>query len=79
MNRPTARAFSASSRRGPAAHAGLLSGDLIIALDGKAVTSVGSLLRALDAEKIDRTVSVDFLRRSDQLRVWIGPVERKAA
>jgi S1-C subfamily serine protease len=64
---------------GPAAHAGLLSGDMIIALDGKVVTSVGSLLRALDAEKIDRTVSVDFLRRSDQHRVWIGPVERKAA
>jgi S1-C subfamily serine protease len=56
-----------------------MSGDLIVALDGKAVTSVGSLLRALDAEKIDRTVSVDFLRRSDQHRVWIGPVERKAA
>ena len=48
-------------------------------LDGKPVTSVGDLLRALDAEKIDRTVSVDFLRRSEQLRVWIGPVERKAA
>jgi S1-C subfamily serine protease len=64
---------------GPAAHAGLLSGDLILALDGKAVTSVGELLRALDAEKINRTVSVDFLRRSEQLRVWIGPVERPQA
>ncbi len=64
---------------GPAAQAGLLSGDLVIALDGKPVTSVGELLRALDAEKIDRTVSVDFLRRSEQQRVWIGPVERKAA
>ena len=64
---------------GPAAHAGLLSGDLVIGLDGKAVTSVGDLLRALDAEKINRTVSVDFLRRSDRLRVWIGPVERPAA
>jgi hypothetical protein len=40
------------------------------------------LLRAaqkVDAEKIDRTISVDFLRRSEQQRVWIGPVERKAA
>ncbi len=64
---------------GPAAHAGLLSGDLLIGLDGRAVTSVGDLLRALDAEKINRTVSVDFLRRSDKLRVWIGPVERPAA
>jgi S1-C subfamily serine protease len=64
---------------GPAAQAGLLSGDLVIALDGKAVTSVGDLLKALDAEKIDRTVSVDFLRRSERQRVWIGPIERKAA
>ena len=37
------------------------------------------LVRARDAEKINRTISVDFLRRSDQLRVWIGPVERQAA
>ena len=64
---------------GPAAQAGLLSGDLIIALDGKPVTGVSDLLRALDADKIDRTVSVDFLRRSEQLRVWIGPVERPLA
>jgi S1-C subfamily serine protease len=64
---------------GPAAQAGLLSGDIIVGLDGKAVTSVGELLRALDAEKIKRTVSVDFLRRSDRHRAWIGPVERPKA
>ena len=64
---------------GPAAHAGLLSGDLIIGLDGKSVTSIGELLRALDADKINRTVAVDFLRRSERLRVWIGPIERPAA
>ncbi len=64
---------------GPAAQAGLLSGDLVIALDGKPVTSVSDLVRALDADKIDRTVSVDFLRRSEQLRLWIGPVERPLA
>ena len=61
---------------GPAAHAGLLSGDIVIGLDGKTVTSVAELLRALDAEKINRTVPVDVLRRSERLRVWIGPVER---
>jgi S1-C subfamily serine protease len=64
---------------GPAAHAGLLTGDLIIALDAKPVTSVSDLMRALDADKIDRTVSVDFLRRSEMLRLWIGPVERPLA
>jgi S1-C subfamily serine protease len=61
---------------GPAAHAGLLSGDLVIALDGKPVTSVGDLVRQLGADKINRTVSVDFLRRSEQLRLWIGPQDR---
>jgi S1-C subfamily serine protease len=55
------------------------AGDLIIALDGKPVTSVSDLVRALDADKIDRTVSVDILRRSEQQRVWIGPVERPQA
>jgi S1-C subfamily serine protease len=64
---------------GPAAQAGLLTGDLVIALDGKPVTGVSDLVRALDADKIDRTVSVDFLRRSEQLRLWIGPVERPLA
>ena len=64
---------------GPAAQAGMLSGDIIIGLDGKPVASVGELLRALEAEKINRTVPVDLLRRSERLRLWIGPVERPAA
>ena len=63
---------------GPAAEAGLLTGDIVISLDGRAVTSVGELLRALGADKINRTVSVDLVRRSERLRVWIGPVERAA-
>ncbi len=64
---------------GPAAQAGLLTGDLVIALDGKPVASVADLMRALDAEKINRAVSVDYLRRSQRQRLWIGPVERRAA
>ena len=56
-----------------------MSGDLVIALDDKPVTSVSDLMRALDADKIARTVSIDFLRRSERLRVWIGPVERPQA
>jgi S1-C subfamily serine protease len=64
---------------GPAAHAGLLTGDLVIALDGKPVTSVADLMRLLDADKIARTVSVDLLRRSERLRLWIGPQDRALA
>jgi len=62
---------------GPAAQAGLLTGDLVIALDGKPVTSVADLVRALDGDKINRAVSVDFLRRSQLKRLWIGPTERR--
>ncbi len=64
---------------GPAAQSGLLTGDTIIALDGKPVAGVADLLRLLDADKINRAVSVDVLRRSERQRFWIGPVERAAA
>ncbi len=64
---------------GPAAQAGMLTGDLIIALDDKPVSSVGELMRLLDADKIARTVSVDFIRRSERLRLWIGPRDRAQA
>ncbi len=63
----------------PADQAGLLSGDLIVALDGKRVNGVEDLLRLLDADKISRTVSIEVLRRSETLRFWIGPTEREAA
>ena len=58
---------------------GLLTGDLIIALDDKPVAGVADLMRLLDADKIARTVSVDFIRRSERLRLWIGPQDRARA
>jgi len=63
---------------GPAAQAGLLTGDVVIALDDRIVTGVADLVRLLDADKINRAVSIDFLRRSERKRLWIGPVERVA-
>ena len=79
LDQSTGARLIAVDQSGPSAQAGLLSGDIVIALDGKMVKSVGELLRALDADKINRTVSVDFVRRSEQKRVWIGPVERQPA
>ena len=66
----------AVDQAGPAAEAGLLSGDIVVAFDGRTIQTVGDLLRALDADAMGRTVSVDFVRRSERKRVWIGPVER---
>jgi S1-C subfamily serine protease len=79
LDQATGARLISVDQSGPAAHAGLLSGDLVIALDGKPVTSVGDLMRQLDADKINRTVSIDFLRRSEQLRLWIGPRDRALA
>jgi S1-C subfamily serine protease len=62
---------------GPADQAGLLTGDLIVALDDAPVKGVEDLLRLLDASRIGRTISIDFLRRSERQRVWIGPTERE--
>ncbi len=61
---------------GPADHAGLLTGDILIAVDGVAVSGVDDLVRRLDADKIERTIPLDFLRRSDQRRVWVALRER---
>jgi S1-C subfamily serine protease len=53
--------------------------DVIVVIYGAPISGVGDLVRRLDAEKIGRVCSVDFLRRTDKRRVWIAPVERRRA
>ncbi len=61
---------------GPADHAGLLTGDILLAIDSAAVSGADDLVRLLDQDKIERTIPLDFLRRSDQRRVWVALRER---
>jgi S1-C subfamily serine protease len=68
---------SAVEAGSPADQAGLLTGDILLALDGAAITGADDLVRLLDAEKIDRTIPLDVLRRSDQRRFWAALRERK--
>ena len=63
----------------PADQSGLMTADVIVAVDGAPILGAGDLVRQLDAEKIRRVCAVDFLRRSDKRRVWIAPVERRQA
>src|SRR6202048_911098 len=46
----------------PAALAGLLPGDVVIKLDGVDVNGVDDLIRALDRDRIDRTLAMEVLR-----------------
>ena len=62
---------------GPAARAGLLAGDVVIKLDGVAINGVDDLIRALDRDRIDRTVEMDVLRMGRLRAIEIFPVERK--
>jgi S1-C subfamily serine protease len=61
----------------PADVAGLMSYDVVVRLDGEAVTGVDDLIRLLNADRIGRAVKVEVLRRG-QLRTFeVKPTERK--
>src|SRR6478736_4531784 len=62
---------------GPAAKAGLSPGDVVIRLDGVDVNGVDDLIRALDRDRIDRTLEMDVLRMGRLRAVEIHPIERK--
>jgi S1-C subfamily serine protease len=64
---------------GPAAKAGLLPGDVVIALDHVPVNGVDDLIRILDRDRIDRAIEIDVLRMGRLRAIDIRPVERRAA
>jgi len=64
---------------GPAARAGLLPGDVVVRLDGVDVNGVDDLIRALDRDRIDRTLEMDVLRMGRLRAIDIHPIERKPA
>ena len=78
LARKTGAAITSLEQGGPADVAGLSTGDLILSLDGRPVSNVNELTRALDSALIGRVVVMEVLRRSDLRRFWIGPSERKA-
>ena len=64
---------------GPAARCGLLPGDVVTRLDGVEINGVDDLIRALDRDRIDRTLAMDVLRMGRLRGIDIHPVERKPA
>jgi S1-C subfamily serine protease len=60
----------------PAERAGLVAGDIILALDGTAVTGADDLIRTLVGEKIGRTIEVETLHNGSRRVLSLVPQER---
>ena len=74
---PRAVRISGMEPDGPAASAGLQEGDMLLSLDGIAITGTDDLIRLLGAERIGRETSVSFMRDGKIERTSLRPVERK--
>jgi S1-C subfamily serine protease len=61
---------------GPAASAGLREGDVLLSLDGIAITGTDDLIRLLGAHRIGRETVVSFLRDGSLRRLSLRAVER---
>lgn len=60
----------------PAATGGLLPRDIVVSLDGEAVTGIDDLIRLLHGERIGRAVGLTVLRGVDLVKLELHPAER---
>ncbi len=60
---------------GPAARAGLLEGDLVVAVNDRPVASVDDLHRFLSGWPVGRPVTLTLLRRAERLELQVVPAE----
>jgi len=63
---------------GPADRAGIRAGDVLVRLDGHAVTGVDELLSRLTDQALDRTVALSVIRNGGLLTIDATPAERRA-
>jgi S1-C subfamily serine protease len=61
----------------PADRAGLVAGDVVLALDGQAVTGADDLIRLLTGEKIGRPMEIEALRDGARRQLTLTPEERQ--
>jgi S1-C subfamily serine protease len=71
--------ITATEPNGPAQAAGLMSYDIVVRLDGIAVTGVDDMIRLLNGQRIGRAVALDVLRRGQLRSFEVKPAERQAA
>ena len=77
LDRESAVMVGAVEPGSPADKAGIKPDDILVGLDGAAMTGADDLIRALTGEKIGREVALDVLRGTERLTVSLVPQERK--
>jgi S1-C subfamily serine protease len=60
---------------GPAAHAGVQRGDVVLAFDGAPITGVDELHRALTVERAGVPAALTLLRRTELVKQSVTPQE----
>jgi S1-C subfamily serine protease len=73
--RPTAVEVTEVMEGSPAQRAGLRAEDLIVELDGEAVTGVGDVQRLMVSDRIGTIVPLTILRRGNELKLELVPRE----
>jgi S1-C subfamily serine protease len=61
---------------GPAERAGIAVGDIVVSLDGTAVTGADDLIRLLAGDKIGRRIEIEVLRNGVRHSLALMPDER---
>jgi S1-C subfamily serine protease len=62
---------------GPAEHADIKSGDLLLAVDDIPVLGIDDLLRVLDHERVGKDVKITLLRKGERRERYVAPVESR--
>jgi S1-C subfamily serine protease len=65
------------TKSGPAEHAGIMAGDLLISLDDNPVLGIDDLLRLLNHERLQVDVKVTLLRKGERRERYVAAMERK--
>ena len=67
----------AVAKDSPAAAAGLLAGDLLVAIDDQPVLGIDDMLRLLNHERVNVPVKLSLLRKGEARSRYVTPFERR--
>src|SRR6202045_699053 len=76
LTQESAVVVSGTEPSSPADRAGLIAGDILLALDGQPVTGADDLIRILAGEKIGQQIRIEVLREGSRQVLTIVPDER---